>query len=172
MAISEHLSIQHLRCRYKPGKSGIIIVDGRGRLRVELTKIYWSIARGSSDASARSVVSALHRFLMWADHLSLDFRADHDKIKQVVDLILEQLTKERDTFSCLSGSRKYRVRAVGDGVTEVHLFHRSTGNCSRQTLRRGSDRKTWHHQNGLRRRESQHGEGVPAGLAHRVRPAG
>jgi AraC-like DNA-binding protein/uncharacterized RmlC-like cupin family protein len=44
---------------------------------------------------------------------------------------LEQLTKERDTFSCLSGSRKYRVRAVGDGVKEVHLFHRSTGNCSR-----------------------------------------
>ncbi len=52
--------------------------------------------------------------------------------------VLEQLTKERDTFSCLSGSRKYRVRAVGDGVTEVHLFHRSTGNCSKcQKVRSG-----------------------------------
>ena len=50
---------------------------------------------------------------------------------------LEQLTKERDTFSCLSGSRKYRVRAVGDGVTEVHLFHRSTGNCSKSRASAG-----------------------------------
>ena len=57
--------------------------------------------------------------------------AGQQRDEEYIYMLLEQLTKERDTFSCLSGSRKYRVRAVGDGVTEVHLFHRSTGNCSR-----------------------------------------
>ncbi|ULH13968.1 hypothetical protein MF271_01155 (plasmid) [Deinococcus sp. KNUC1210] len=108
----KRLDRSDMKCQFCKGTGGIIIKDGFGGLRAELTRVYRAMARVSTTSYARAIVSALHRYWVEAQPLGLGFSATIEQVHCIVEQILV-----RHYHAEISGVTIRRVTAYGNAPT-------------------------------------------------------